>query len=544
MSRFLAQDLTILRDTCDVVESTPQRTVRQFDSIRSEILTTSPLRNLLRYRTAEMRTWRLETLPQPLKSAVLLRLLSRGRCQFCDELGRIRTIGIWALIQLTWEWLRDRFRGPFRLRSIEQELSDLEQPASDERPALRLDQAPIYLRTDLCFAIRSGGSVGHIAGVLNQLDHFCGRPQFLSTASIPTVRTDLECHLSWPDATFASSGELRSLNFNSKFYRDARDRLAGVQPAFIYQRYSLNNYCGLKLSRDFKVPFVLEYNGSEVWIHRHWGRPLKHESVAQRIEDLNLGSADLVVVVSQPMHDELVERGFASEKILVNPNGVDPDVYAPTVSGTPVRQRLGIEHKTVIGFIGTFGPWHGAELLAESFGQLLQSAPELRERLHLLMIGDGAQMPEVRRTIERYGIAPQCSLTGLIPQSAGPEHLAACDVLASPHVPNPDGTPFFGSPTKLFEYMAMGRGIVAANLDQIGEILDHNQTAWMVRPNDSADLAAGLRRLCADSDLRNRLGTAARAEALARYTWREHTRRILERLEQRCTSKTSATRAA
>ena len=55
-------------------------------------------------------------------------------------------------------------------------------------------------------------------------------------------------------------------------------------------------------------------------------------------------------------------------------------------------------------------------------------------------------------------------LTGLVPQEDGPEHLAACDILASPHVPNADGTPFFGSPTKLFEYMAMGKGIVASNL--------------------------------------------------------------------------------
>ncbi|MEO1998905.1 MAG: glycosyltransferase [Planctomycetaceae bacterium] len=445
MSRFQAQDLTILRDSCEEVESTAQRTVRHFDALRSEILTSNPLRNLLRYRTAEIRTWRLETLPQPLKSALLLRGLSRGHCQFRDELGRVRRIGILALAQLTWEWLRDKLREPAQIRLIEQELDQLEHENSPGRAALQPEHSPVYLRSDLCFAIRSGGSVGHIAGVLNQLDQFCGRPQFVTTANIPTVREDLQTHLIWPDDTFASSGELRSLNFNAKFYHDAVDRLAGVQPAFVYQRYSLNNFCGLKLSRQFGVPFVLEYNGSEVWIHRNWGRPLKHESVSERIEALNIRAADLVVVVSQPMHDELVERGFDAERILVNPNGVDPDVYAPTISGSAVRRRLEIEHKTVIGFIGTFGPWHGAELLADAFGQLLETSAELRQRLHLLLIGDGVKMPEVQRQVERYQMADNCTLTGLIPQAEGPEYLAACDVLASPHVPNPDGAPFFGS---------------------------------------------------------------------------------------------------
>ena len=544
MSHFSVEHLTILRDSTATVKPTPERAVRNFEELRTEILKLSPLRNLLRYRSAEIRTWRLETLPQPLKSALLLRFLSRGRCQFHDELGRVRRIGILDLLQLAWEWLRDKLREPAALRCLERELDGLENDPAVPGTSPDRERSPIYLRTDLCFAIRSGGSVGHIAGVLNQLDHFCGPPRFLTTAEIPTVRVDVQTDLIWPDARFASSGELRSLSFNGKFYQRAVERIGDEPPALVYQRYSLNNICGLKLSRHFGVPFVLEYNGSEVWIHRNWGRPLKHERLSARIEALNLRAADLVVVVSQAMQDELVERGFAAERILVNPNGVDPDVYAPSVCGSTVRRRLGIDQQTVIGFIGTFGPWHGAEQLADAFGRLLEQTPENRQRLHLLLIGDGARMPDVRRQVERYQMEANCTLTGLIPQAEGPEYLAACDVLASPHVPNPDGTPFFGSPTKLFEYMAMGRGIVASDLDQIGDILEQGRTGWMVRPDDVDALAAGLLRLCEDPQLRQRLGTAAREQVLGHFTWREHTRRIMARLEQLCAEADREPRAA
>ena len=57
-----------------------------------------------------------------------------------------------------------------------------------------------------------------------------------------------------------------------------------------------------------------------------------------------------------------------------------------------------------------------------------------------------------------------------------PSLLDACDILVSPHVPLDAGAEFFGSPTKLFEYMAMGKGIVASRLGQIGEVLQHEKS--------------------------------------------------------------------
>lgn len=105
---------------------------------------------------------------------------------------------------------------------------------------------------------------------------------------------------------------------------------------------------------------------------------------------------------------------------------------------------------------------------------------------------------------------------------------------ASPHVPIADGTRFFGSPTKLFGYMAMGRAIVASDLEQIGQILEHDRTAWLVPPGDVGALADGLRLLAGDAARSARLGAAAREVAVACHTWREHTRRIIEALEARC----------
>lgn len=128
----------------------------------------------------------------------------------------------------------------------------------------------------------------------------------------------------------------------------------------------------------------------------------------------------------------------------------------------------------------------------------------------------------------------ECFLTGMVPQKEGAIHLAACDILASPHVPNPDGTPFFGSPTKLFEYMAMGKGIVASRLDQIGEVLEAGRTGHLVDPGDVTSLKLGIKTLIDEEDLRKRLGEGARREVVEKYTWTVHTGRIIEKLADRC----------
>ncbi|HUG92747.1 MAG TPA: glycosyltransferase family 4 protein [Planctomycetaceae bacterium] len=499
-------------------------------------------KHVLRYHDAQLLAARADFLPRRLGWALVLRLLSHGRCAFTDSSESRREITLPTLARFAGRWAIDSLRRRTFLRQISREVRRLAGTRHDHVPRVNPAGRPVYLRTDLWFGVLSGGSVGHVAGVLNHLDAFCKPPIFLTTDRIPTARDDIETHLLQPGDAFLDFAELPELHFNRACDEQARRVIGHARPAFLYQRYSLNNYAGVKLARRYGVPLVLEFNGSEVWVSRHWGRRLRCEDLSAEIEDLNLRAADLVVVVSEPIRQELLERGVANERILVNPNGVDPARYHPGVDGSAVRRRYGLDGKTVIGFIGTFGRWHGAEVLAEAFGRLVAARPTDRGRLRLLLIGDGVRMPQVREQIARYAIEDCTVLTGLVPQAEGAAHLAACDILASPHVPNPDGTPFFGSPTKLFEYMAMGRGVVASDLDQIGEILEHGRTAWMVPPADPQALADGLRVLADDIVLCRRLGAAARDEAVAKHTWRDHARRIIEAIAQRIADHETAAR--
>ncbi len=385
-----------------------------------------------------------------------------------------------------------------------------------------------YLRANLWQESLAGGSMAHTAGVLSGLKAAGVEVTYVGTTDFPPARRlgmrmcVVPPELNWlrnlPDLPFLVYGETFGRRCHSFLNSDA--------PDFVYQRYSLLNYSGAEVSSRLRCPFVVEYNGSEVWVARNWSTPLMFERLADRIERANLRRADLVVVVSKALRDEVVGRGVPPERVLVNPNAVAPQQYHPAIDGASIRRRLNQEGRLVIGFIGTFGPWHGAEVLAQAVRSVIAQCPQA----HFLFIGDGSGMPRVREIVAADGVEGQVTFAGLVPQEEAPAYLAACDILVSPHVPNPDGTPFFGSPTKLFEYMAMGKGIVASDLDQIGEILSHGKTAWLVRPGDPEDLAAGIVALARDPDLRSALGRAAREEVVAKHTWNRHVGRMLEKM--------------
>jgi glycosyltransferase involved in cell wall biosynthesis len=304
---------------------------------------------------------------------------------------------------------------------------------------------------------------------------------------------------------------------------------AGMKADFIYQRYALGAFAGLELARKLGVPLVLEFNSSGVWVERHWasGR-VRMIGPLSALERRNLLDASLVVVVSEAMKEWLMAEDIPGQNILVNPNGVDVERLAPyrAKSAREWRERTDQLEAPTVGFIGTFGPWHGVELLPA----LIAATPETR----WIVIGAGDPLyARVTGEIDARGLSDRVVLPGLVSHQTALELLSACDVCVSPHVPNADGSRFFGSPTKLFEYMGLGKAIVASNLEQIGAVIEHESNGLLHPPGDVAAAAAAIERLLADARLRERLGGAAFARAQECFSWTAHVRRTLDALAMR-----------
>jgi glycosyltransferase involved in cell wall biosynthesis len=297
---------------------------------------------------------------------------------------------------------------------------------------------------------------------------------------------------------------------------------------FLYQRYVLGGFAGLELAQRLGVPLVLEFNGSGIWVEQQWGGGgVRMEGPLAALERRNLTDASLIVVVSDVLKDQLVAAGIVASRILVNPNGVDAERLAPYRERLPRewRERTGQPQMPTVGFVGTFGPWHGVELLP----RLIEASPPTTR---WILIGSGDPLHRlVSVEIDTRGLRERVYMTGPVPRERALALLSACDVCISPHVPNTDGSRFFGSPTKLFEYMGLGKAIVASDLEQIGTVIEHERNGLLHAPGDVVAAAAAIERLLADADLRQRLGEAAVKDAHERYSWSANTRRILTALE-------------
>ena len=404
------------------------------------------------------------------------------------------------------------------LQRLEEEtlrFSDLPAKATT-RPRLRV----VFLRSTPGPGTQAGGAASHIKGVVEALESLGVEVRLISNDQIAGLNVSEDRLDVIPPQPGGGSRALFDIHNNLVFTRGAVPLIERICPDFIYQRYARFSWAGVVAANRIKRPLLLEYNGSEVWVGKHWDR-VGSLDLLERYERLNLDAAARIFVVSEVERRNLEARGVDSRKIVVNPNGVDVERFRPGVGGGAVRRELQIDDDEVVaGFVGTFGPWHGVEKLAEA----IKTIPA-KLRVRFLLVGSGSLHAEVERLLEND---KRVIFTGAVAHERVAGLLDACDILVAPHVPLADGSEFFGSPTKIFEYMAMGKGIVASRLGQIGEVLVEGETALLVEPGDVGELAAAIRRLVGSEELRKILGAKAREVAEREHTWTRNAKRVLD----------------
>lgn len=470
------------------------------------------------------------TAGNPLKTYLALLLLAPRSAELVSADGRRKVkVNIRNMLEAAAKAARS---GDVVRTSIRETLEFLEAAPDRAAPFAASRCAPFVWRTNLWFGSRVGGSYSHAAGVLNGLKAAFGDVALATTDDVhsldPAIRVEkielgrIEGWESGPGIHFAA---------NRGLFEEAQ-RLCPKPPAFVYQRNSLGDVSGLRLARTRRRPFVIEYNGPEVWVATQWGEGLAHAAEFERVETALLRKADLVLVVSRVLIDEVVSRGVDPERVLLSPNAVDPARFNPGVAAVEMRKRLNLGDRRTAVLLSSFGPWHGVDVATAAFARLLAEKPDLKSQIALVLAGDGSGRAAAREQALNAGLVEGETVffPGMIAADDAPALLACGEILLAPTRRNPDGSAFFGSPTKVFEYMAMGKAIVASGLDQINEILKDGESAILVEPGDAAALSGALREAFARPERLKPLGEAARRAAVAEHSWTARMQALKERL--------------
>jgi glycosyltransferase involved in cell wall biosynthesis len=239
-------------------------------------------------------------------------------------------------------------------------------------------------------------------------------------------------------------------------------------------------------------------------------RASKLRRLARR-EELVWRRAAAYVTITRALADDLRARFGDRPDVHVVPDGgpAPIDAPAPRASG----------RRVVVGYAGHLYPWKGVDVLV----QALATLPDVEG---LIIGGHAAErdLARVQALAAALGLSDRVTFTGQLPPRDVAGRLADASILVLPNTPSAISERYT-SPLKLFEYLAMGRPIVASDLPAIREVLTHEQTALLVPAGDAAALAAAIGRLADDRVLAGRL--ASNAAALApHYSWEARAERL------------------
>ena len=212
-------------------------------------------------------------------------------------------------------------------------------------------------------------------------------------------------------------------------------------------------------------------------------------------------------------------------RVAVVPIGVDVEFFGPRDRAASIAAAGLDGTRTYLVFVGNFAPWVDFDTLIDAFARVHRADPSTV----LVLVGDGAQRDRVTGLAERHGVADAVTLTGYVRDREGiRDLLGAATVLLASHR-GEDLDRIGMNATKIAEYLASGRPVVAKDVAGLREMIEV-PGAGRVASGPAEMAAAILEVLCADRA--SEMGDRARREAVDRWSWAATIERTLPLFER------------
>ncbi|MDQ0574557.1 glycosyltransferase [Agromyces albus] len=231
--------------------------------------------------------------------------------------------------------------------------------------------------------------------------------------------------------------------------------LRSEKPYFIYERVAVMQSLTSFHRWKGRVTRVVESNGLMAMETAGDRNALLLKRVAVAVERHVYRRADLIVAVSDALAEEIANfAGITRDKILVLPNAIPFVITDDAV--LKVRQPRNGEPGLRIGFVGAVVKWQQLDVLIEAMARM---GAHDRQQLHLDLVGEGPEMPELKERVSRHRLNGSVTFHGRLPQREALNVLRQCDLGYSGHVETV-GARMYHSPLKLYEYAGLGLGAI------------------------------------------------------------------------------------
>lgn len=218
-----------------------------------------------------------------------------------------------------------------------------------------------------------------------------------------------------------------------------------------------------------------------------------------RLETLTYRLCDRVSTISEGMRRRIIDKGVPASKVILFRNWSNDDRVKPMETDTALRREWGLDGKCVVLYAGNLGVKQGVDSLLEC-AHLLEDLPKLK----FLIVGDGGEKAELESLAVAMGLA-NLVFRPLQPEARLGELLATADISVMPQKAGVTGIVF---PSKLGNLLCSARPLVVAASEgsELALVVEQADCGVVVGQGNADEMAAAVRKLYEDSDMRASLG--------------------------------------
>jgi phosphatidylinositol alpha-1,6-mannosyltransferase len=307
-----------------------------------------------------------------------------------------------------------------------------------------------------------------------------------------------------------------------RLYRRMRDeavRLGGGQPGpprgIISTKWSPEGPGALQAARRLGVPWGVFGHDREHILHAA-------NLLKWALQYYLYHQADFCFAISHYAADNFRRGGAARGKVRMVGCGIDAEQFAPDPKkAEALRERHGLEGKRILVTVARLVPRKGHLTVIEALPRIRQAVADA----HYLIVGEGEQLPALRRAVAQRGLDAHVTFTGRAAAEDLRGYYTLGDVMVMPSHDLP-GVPTEGFGLTFLEANCCGTPVIGTRTGGIPDAVDHGLSGLLVPPRDPAALARAAVRLLADSELTARLGAYGQQRARRMFSWELVARRV------------------
>jgi glycosyltransferase involved in cell wall biosynthesis len=315
-----------------------------------------------------------------------------------------------------------------------------------------------------------------------------------------------------PSLIWETLRDLQMIRLDRKIEQRLVEYVAKEKPDIIYERSCYGMGAGLRAAQKMDIRYVVEMNAPypEEKAHMQGKSLLQHYGTLH--EKKQVLFAHRTIVVSTAMRDYLMRRTEIDvDKILVVANAVNPaQIVVNTAKQAAIRAHYNLTSEvTVFGFVGSIFPYHGVDIMIESFHEIVRDHKDVA----MLIVGDGEVLPQLQERVTELGLEHTIHFTGNVPHKEVYNYLSVMDVTVMAR------SNWYGSPVKIFEYGAMKKAIIAPKVVPVLDVMQHEIDGLLIEANVE-ELSRSMQYMLHNPERRQSMAAMFHEKVMREHTWK------------------------